>query len=146
MRASGGGSCRHLTDAGNLHNVLVMEVIGYISQPANLDAVFSALADPTRREILRRLAEGEASVAELSEPFSISQPAVSRHLKVLETAGLVERDIDKQRRPARLRAEQMAHAVAWLEEFRDFWSGSFDQLDAMLETMKKSQKGETDSE
>jgi DNA-binding transcriptional ArsR family regulator len=115
-----------------------MEQIGYISQSPNLDAVFAALADPTRRAILSRLAAGEASVNEIAAPFKMSQPAVSKHLKMLERAGLIERDIDRQRRPARLKAEPMAAAVRWLEEFRQFWSSSFDQLDGLLEELKQS--------
>jgi DNA-binding transcriptional ArsR family regulator len=115
-----------------------MEQVGY-TPPQNLDAVFAALADPTRRAILSRLAAGEASVNEIAAPFAISQPAVSRHLKVLELAGLIERDIDRQRRPARLKAEPMAAAVSWLEEFRQFWSSSFDQLDGLLEELKKAE-------
>lgn len=116
-----------------------MERFGYISQQtvsaqtgANLDAIFSALADPTRRQILSRLADGQATVQEIAKPFEISQPAISKHLKVLERAGLVERDIDEQRRPARLKAENMAVAVEWLEHFRNFWGASFDQLDDLL--------------
>ncbi len=116
-----------------------MEQIGYEAESRNLDAVFAALADPTRRAILSRLATGEASVNEIAAPFQISQPAVSKHLKVLERAGLVERDIDQQRRPARLKAEPMAAAVTWLEEFKKFWSSSFDQLDDLLEELKKSE-------
>jgi len=116
-----------------------MEPIGYIDQAQNLDAVFAALADPTRRAILSRLAAGEASVNEIAEPFEISQPAVSKHLKVLERAGLIERDVDKQRRPARLKAEPMAAAVSWLEKFKQFWSSSFDQLDGLLEELKKAE-------
>ncbi|HAC59758.1 MAG TPA: transcriptional regulator [Rhodobiaceae bacterium] len=107
--------------------------------PATLDAVFTALADPTRRAILSRLAEGEASVHELAEPFAISQPAISKHLKVLEQAGLIERSIDRQRRPARLKAEPMAAAMRWLEDFRKFWSFSFDQLDGLLEELKSAE-------
>ncbi len=109
-----------------------MERLGYTAQPRDLDAVFAALADPTRRAILTRLAAGEASVNEIAAPFEMSQPAVSRHLKVLERAGLIERDIDRQRRPARLKAAPMAAAVHWLEEFKRFWSSSFDQLDGLL--------------
>ncbi|GHB42531.1 hypothetical protein GCM10007094_34750 [Pseudovibrio japonicus] len=118
---------------------MVMQQINPSSQPENLDAVFAALADPTRRAILTRLANGDASVSELAEPFHISQPAVSKHLKVLERAGLVERAIDKQRRPAQLKAEPMHEAVKWLEEFSKFWSSSFDQLDDLLEELKKSE-------
>jgi DNA-binding transcriptional ArsR family regulator len=117
-----------------------MERIGYTSQARGLDAIFAALADPTRRAILSRLAGGEASVNEIAAPFEISQPAVSRHLKVLEQAGLIERAVDQQRRPARLKAEPMAAAVRWLEEFKRFWASSFDQLDDLLEELKKAEK------
>ncbi len=123
-----------------------MEQIGYIHSSPNLDAVFSALADPTRRAILTRLMQGEASVTEIAEPFDMSQPAISRHLKVLERAGLLERDIDEQRRPARLKADNMAVAVDWLTEFRRFWSASFDQLDDLLDEMNKAQGKENKSE
>jgi len=115
-----------------------MEQIGLGTQPQNLDAVFAALADPTRRAILSRLARGEASVGDLTAPFEMSQPAISKHLKVLERAGLVERDVDAQRRPARLTAQPMAGAVSWLEEFRDFWAGSLDQLDDLLADMTRA--------
>ena len=108
----------------------------------HLDAVFSALADPTRRAILARLADGEASVNELAAPFEISQPAISRHLKVLEKAGLVERAVDEQRRPARLKAQNMAAAADWLEKFKAFWETSFDQLDDVLQHMKQTQAKE----
>jgi DNA-binding transcriptional ArsR family regulator len=116
-----------------------MELVGYTSRRQNLDAVFAALADPTRRAILSRLAAGEASVNEIAAPFEMSQPAVSKHLRVLERAGLIERDVDKQRRPARLRAEPMAAAVSWLEVFKQFWSSSFDQLDGLLDELKKAE-------
>jgi len=114
-----------------------MEPISQPSQP--LDAVFAALADPTRRAILSRLTRGEASVSELVEPFAISQPAISKHLKVLERAGLIERDVDRQRRPARLKADPMAAAVTWLKEFRRFWQGNFDQLDDVLQDLKREE-------
>ncbi len=117
-----------------------MEQLGPAAQPQALDAVFAALADPTRRAILSRLAAGAATVNELAAPFEMSQPAVSKHLKVLERAGLIERDVDKQRRPARLKAEPMADAVRWLEEFEQFWSSSFDQLDDLLDELKKAGK------
>lgn len=123
-----------------------MELVSYINAQANLDGVFAALADPTRRAILSRLAGGEASVNEIAAPFAISQPAVSRHLKVLERAGLIERGVDEQRRPARLKAGKMVLAVDWLEEFRDFWEASFDQLDEVLAIMKQGNRKETDSE
>lgn len=122
------------------YNKYIMEQVGYTQTPSNLDAVFSALADPTRRAILSRLAEGEASVNEIAAPFEISQPAVSRHLKVLERAGLVERGIDEQRRPARLKAEPMAAAVDWLAEFQAFWETSFDQLNDILIQMKEKEE------
>ncbi len=120
-----------------------MEHIDYIPSQANLDAVFHALADGTRRAILSRLADGEASVNEIAEPFEISQPAVSRHLKVLERAGLIERDIDEQRRPARLKADRMLAAVDWLAEFRPMWGTSFNQLDDLLIQMKENNEEET---
>jgi DNA-binding transcriptional ArsR family regulator len=135
-----------LTMQLSLYNKLVMERLGYTVPPRDLDAVFAALADPTRRAILTRLAAGEASVNEIAAPFEMSQPAVSRHLKVLERAGLVERAIDKQRRPARLKAEPMAAAVSWLEEFKHFWSASFDQLDGLLKELKNAGAKGTENE
>jgi len=123
-----------------------MEHFGYTPPSPNLDVVFAALADSTRRAILLRLAHGQASVNELAEPFAISQPAVSRHLKVLERAGLIERDIDQQRRPAKLKADNMAAAVNWLSEFKAFWGSSFDQLDDVLTTMKLTQQREAKDE
>jgi DNA-binding transcriptional ArsR family regulator len=98
-----------------------------------LSATFSALADPTRRAILGRLAEGEATVNELAEPFPISVQAVSKHLKVLERAGLVTRARTAQLRPARLRGAPLKDAVVWLETYRRFWEGSFDRLDQRLQ-------------
>ncbi len=123
-----------------------MEQVGYIPSQANLDAVFHALADGTRRAILSRLANGKASVNEIAEPFEISQPAVSRHLKVLERAGLIERDIDEQRRPARLKAERMLAAVDWLVEFRPMWGTSFNQLDDLLIQMNQNNEEKTRNE
>jgi DNA-binding transcriptional ArsR family regulator len=105
-----------------------------------LDATFAALADPTRRAILARLASGEASVIELAEPFPISQPAISRHLKVLERAGLISRGQDAQRRPRRLEAKPLAEASQWLEGYRQFWETSFQRLDGLLDEMKATQK------
>ena len=104
--------------------------------PAHLDATFAALADPTRRAILARLASGEASVAELAAPFAMSQPAISKHLKVLERAGLVSRGRDAQRRPVRLEAAPLAEANGWLETYRQFWEANFARLDALLHEMK----------
>jgi DNA-binding transcriptional ArsR family regulator len=105
-----------------------------------LDATFAALADPTRRAILARLAAGEASVTELAEPFAMSQPAISKHLKVLERAGLISRGKDAQRRPRRLEAVPLAQANEWLEGYRQYWEESFQQLDALLTEMKSRQK------
>jgi DNA-binding transcriptional ArsR family regulator len=101
-----------------------------------LDATFAALADPTRRAILARLAAGDAPVSELARPFAISQPAISKHLKVLERAGLISRGRDAQRRPRRLEPRPLAEASQWLERYRAFWEGSFQRLDAVLEEMK----------
>jgi DNA-binding transcriptional ArsR family regulator len=103
---------------------------------SQLDATFAALADPTRRAILARLAKGEASVLELAEPFDMSQPAVSKHLKVLERAGLVSRGRDAQRRPRRLEAKPLADATQWLEGYREFWEKRFALLDGLLIEMK----------
>lgn len=114
-----------------------MEPISYEQPPTDaLGATFAALADPTRRAILARLARGEASVAELAEPFQMTQPAISKHLKVLEKAGLISRSRDRQRRPCRLEAEPLARATEWLEEYRKFWEGNFQRLDAVLEELK----------
>ncbi len=107
---------------------------------SNLDATFAALADPTRRAILARLASGEASVMELAKPFAMSQPAISRHLRVLERAGLISSDRDAQRRPRRLEARPLAAATEWLENYRQFWERRFQQLDALLDEMKKVDK------
>jgi DNA-binding transcriptional ArsR family regulator len=106
----------------------------------SLDATFAALADPTRRAILARLASGEASVTELAEPFEMSQPAISRHLKVLEHAGLISRGRDAQRRPRRLEAKPLAEATDWLENYRQFWEGNFQRLDMLLDELKAEEK------
>jgi DNA-binding transcriptional ArsR family regulator len=116
-----------------------MELLDDIKNSANLDAVFAALADPTRRAILSRLLEGQASVTELAAPFQMSQPAVSKRLKVLERAGLIERDIDEQRRPARLRPQTMSAVIDWLGEFEAFWGVNFDQFDDVLLDLKRSE-------
>jgi len=102
----------------------------------HLDATFAALADPTRRAILARLASGEASVNELAKPFAMSQPAISKHLKVLERAGLITRGRDAQRRPCRIEARPLAEANDWLEGYRQFWEGQFQRLDALLDELK----------
>jgi len=104
--------------------------------PEQLDATFAALADPTRRAILARLASGEASVNELAAPFAMSQPAISKHLKVLERAGLISRGRDAQRRPRRLEAKPLAEATEWLENYRRVLEGNFQRLDALLDRMK----------
>ena len=123
-----------------------MKQLCYTNHQTNLNAIFAALADPTRRAILSRLATGEASVNEIAAPFQMSQPAVSRHLKVLESAGLVERDVDQQRRPARLKAQNMAIAIGWLNEFKAFWGTNFDQLDNLLSDMKLTEEKEKNNE
>jgi DNA-binding transcriptional ArsR family regulator len=107
---------------------------------STLDATFAALADPTRRAILARLAAGEASVIELAKPFVMSQPAISRHLKVLERAGLISRGQDAQRRPRRLEAKPLAEASKWMEGYRQFWEASFHRLDGLLDEMKVTHK------
>ena len=107
---------------------------------AALDSVFSALADPTRRAILARLASGETTVMDLAEPFAMSQPAISKHLKVLERAGLVSRRREAQKRPCRLEGGPLAEASGWLETYREFWEKSYLSLDALLEEMKVDKK------
>ena len=103
---------------------------------SRLDATFAALADPTRRAILARLASGEASVLELAEPFAMSQPAISKHLKVLERAGLISRGRDAQRRPCRIEGRPLAEANSWLEEYRQIWEANFQRLDVILDELK----------
>ncbi len=103
-----------------------------------LDAVFAALADPTRRAILARLASGEAGVMELAKPFAMTQPAISKHLKVLERAGLISRGREAQRRPCRIEAQPLAEANEWLERYRQFWEGSFQRLDSLLGELQSS--------
>jgi DNA-binding transcriptional ArsR family regulator len=108
--------------------------------PDRLNATFAALADPTRRAILARLASGNASVSELAEPFAMTQPAISKHLKVLERAGLISRGRDAQRRPRQLEAKPLAEATKWLERYRRYWEGNYERLDALLEVMKATPK------
>jgi DNA-binding transcriptional ArsR family regulator len=105
-----------------------------------LNATFAALADPTRRAILARLASGEASVMELAEPFDMSQPAISKHLKVLESAGLVVQGQDAQRRPRKLNAKPLADASCWIEAYRKHWEAAFARLDEVLEELKSEKK------
>jgi DNA-binding transcriptional ArsR family regulator len=102
-----------------------------------LDTVFGALADPTRRAILTRLADGEATVTELAAPFAMSMPAVSKHLKVLERAGLISRGRNAQQRPCRLEAAPLASVAEWVQTYRRFWEGSFDRLDEHLQELQK---------
>jgi len=108
--------------------------------PDHLDATFAALADPTRRAILARLASGQASVTELAQPFKMTQPAISKHLKVLERAGLISRGRDAQRRPRRLEAAPLKDATEWLENYRRNWQAAFQRLDALLDELKPKKK------
>ena len=108
--------------------------------PDRLSTTFAALADPTRRAILARLADGEVSVQELAEPFDISLPAVSRHLKVLEHAGLIVRGREAQWRPCRLQAGPLKDIAAWVEEYRRYWDESFDRLDLYLNELQGKEK------
>ena len=109
-----------------------------------LSATFSALADPTRRAILARLARGEATVTELAEPFDMSMPAISRHLKVLERAGLIERGREAQWRPCRLQAEPLKEVEGWVEQYRSHWEQSFDRLDAYLRQLQAKEQSDDD--
>ena len=114
-----------------------MKRSGYAyADPAGLDETFAALADPTRRAILARLAMGEASVAELAEPFAMSQPAISKHLKVLERARLITVGQDAQRRPRRADVKPLAEATAWLQRYRTVWEANYERLDRVLEELQ----------
>jgi DNA-binding transcriptional ArsR family regulator len=115
-----------------------MQPHGYAQTANPLDATFAALADPTRRAILARLALGEASVTELAEPFAMTQPAISKHLKVLERAALIRRDRDAQRRPSRLHAAPLKEASRWLETYRRFWEASFSRLEDLLTELQQA--------
>ena len=106
----------------------------------HLSTTFAALADPTRRAILARLASGEASVTKLAEPFAMSMPAISKHLKVLERAGLIARGREAQWRPCRLEAAPLKEVAGWVERYRDFWEQSFDRLDDYLRELKSKEK------
>jgi DNA-binding transcriptional ArsR family regulator len=116
-----------------------MQPFGYEQLPDQLNATFMALADPTRRAILARLASGEASVTELAEPFAMTQPAISKHLKVLERAGLISHGRDAQRRPRRLEAKPLAEAAQWIENYRQHWEAAFQRLDDLLEELKAAE-------
>ncbi len=124
-----------------------MQPQGYGQSPSDsLDFTFATLADPTRRAILARLASGEASVKELAEPFEMSQPAISKHLKVLERAGLISRGRDAQRRPARIEGKPLAEVADYVERYRRFWEEGFGRLDEYLQELKeKEQEGSNDS-
>lgn len=111
-----------------------------MTQSQRLDATFAALADPTRRAILAKLASGEASVNELTKPFNMTQPAISKHLKVLEHAGLISRSREAQKRPCRIEAKPLAEANEWLEKYREFWQANFQRLDNLLEELKAEEK------
>jgi len=118
-----------------------MELGGYVMTfTERLSVTFAALADPTRRAILARLASGDASVMELAKPFEMSQPAISKHLRVLERAGLISRSRDAQRRPCRIEARPLAEANGWLEKYRKIWEGNFQRLDALLHELKSQEK------
>ena len=110
-----------------------------------LDATFAALADPTRRAILARLADGEATVTELAAPFDMSQPAISKHLKVLEHAGLISRSRDAQRRPRKLEPRPLADATDWIERYRKIWEANYKRLDVILQEMKGKEKKALDA-
>jgi DNA-binding transcriptional ArsR family regulator len=118
----------------DVYNLSVMQ------STARLDAIFAALADPTRRAILARLATGQASVMELAQPFDMSQPAISKHLKVLERAGLISGGRDRQRRPRKLEPKPLAEATKWLQRYRRFWEARYQRLDALLEDMQTREK------
>ena len=121
-----------------------MKLGGYLDPaPERLNATFAALADATRRAILARLAAGEASVMELAEPFDMTQPAVSKHLKVLERAGLITVGQDAQRRPRRLDGKPLAEATAWLERYRAIWEANFERLDGVLEELQRRPSAST---
>jgi DNA-binding transcriptional ArsR family regulator len=115
--------------------------MGYeLIRSKRLDATFAALADPTRRAILARLAKGDAPVSELARPFKMSQPAISKHLKVLERAGLISRGRDAQRRPRRIEGKALAEADAWLENYRQVWERNYLRLDALLDQLKAEER------
>ena len=120
---------------------MVLKPLGYDMTPSErLDATFMALADPTRRAILARLAEGEVSVTELAQPFDMSQPAISKHLKILERAGLVSRSKDATRRPVKIEAMPLGEASDFLEKYRAFWERSYQRLDALLDELQPEKR------
>ncbi len=119
---------------------LINREVSYTMSPDRLDTIFSALADPTRRAILARLAQGEASVTELSAPFAMSLPAVSKHLKVLGRAGLIVRSRDAQWRPCRIEAQPLKEVADWIEQYRTLWEERFDRLDTYLKELQQEEK------
>lgn len=134
--APSSGLARSITD------VLYKDVVMITPDADLLDATFFALADPTRRAILARLATGEASVAELAEPFEISQPAISKHLKVLERAGLVSVDRDGTRRVRRLETAPLDAASEWIARYRELWESQFRRLDTVLDELKAARRSD----
>ncbi|SDG37720.1 transcriptional regulator, ArsR family [Pelagibacterium luteolum] len=125
------------------YNQRYIKLIGYgMTESERLDATFVALADPTRRAILTRLLEGEASVMELAEPFAMSQPAVSKHIKMLERAGLVSRSRDAQKRPVRIEGMALKEATDWLDHYRQVWEANFSRLDSLLDELKNKRSKE----
>lgn len=126
----------YITDQSYNHEVILRPM----GTTDHLSATFAALADPTRRAILARLARGEATVTELAKPFAISQPAISKHLKVLERAGLISRGRDAQSRPCRLEARRLKEATEWMNRYRAHWEASFDRLDSLLTEMKEEKR------
>jgi DNA-binding transcriptional ArsR family regulator len=136
-----------LTGRKNKNNRSATEPDGYVFMKTDpLTETFAALADPTRRAILARLAHGDANVTELARPFDMSQPAVSKHLRVLERAGLISRRRDAQSRPCHLEATRLKEATEWIEHYRRFWQGSIDRLDGFLDELKKKEKKLRDGE
>lgn len=111
-----------------------------MNESERLDAAFTALADPTRRAILARLATGEATVGELAKPFDMSQPAISKHLKVLEKAGLISRGRRATRRPARMEGDSLVEAIGWLQKYREMWEHNFRRLDALLNELQPERR------
>lgn len=129
--------------ASNLYNQIDINTNGYeMTESERLDHTFIALADPTRRAILARLIKGEATVMELAAPFEMSQPAISKHIKMLERAGLVSRSRDAQKRPVRIEGLALKEATDWLENYREIWEANFSRLDTLLDELKAQRKKE----
>ncbi len=138
-----GSAWRLDVDIRLVYNLIVIDASGFqkkMKSSTRLNKTFAALADPTRRAILARLARGEATVMELAKPFAMSQPAISKHLKVLERAGLIARGREAQRRPCRLLAKPLEEASQWLETYRQQWEGHFQRLDDLLEEMQSAER------